>query len=392
MNEDNAILTINGGSSSLKVAVYALEDLARKRFSARVERVGREGGRLVVKEGDRSEDVAVSVPDQAAAAGLVMERLESTTELPTIAGIGHRIVHGGTRFVETTKVSATMLDELRKLSPLDPDHLPGQLALIETLERAFPDVTQYACFDTAFHRNMLPAARVVPIPRRYQARGVRRYGFHGLSYTYLLQELARIAGPEEARGRIVLAHLGAGSSLAAVREGRPLDTSMGFTPASGLVMGTRSGDIDPGLVGYLALAEGLAPDRLCRMLNEESGLLGLSETTADVRDLLARRETDPRAAEAIDVYGYHARRWLGGFAATLGGLDTLVFTGGIGENSPEIRGAICQGLEFLGIHLDSGRNAASAPVISTDASPVKVRVIRTDEEAVIARDVARLLR
>jgi acetate kinase len=233
-------------------------------------------------------------------------------------------------------------------------------------------------------------AQIVPIPRRFEAAGVRRYGFHGLSYEYLMEELARVAGAEEALGHVILAHLGAGASLAAVQRGQSIDTTMGFTPASGLVMGTRTGDIDPGLVRFLSRTEGMTADEFDEVVNHESGLLGVSETSSDVRDLLARQNADVRAAEAIELFCYHAKKWIGAFAAALGGLDTLVFAGGIGENAPEIRHRICAGLAFLGIALDENRNATSALLISTDQGPVKVRVIRTDEELMIAKAAARL--
>ena len=221
---------------------------------------------------------------------------------------------------------------------------------------------QVACFDTGFHRTMPRPAQIVPIPRKFWGLGIRRYGFHGLSYAYLMEELARVAGPAEARGRVVLAHLGSGASLAAVREGRCLDTTMGFTPASGLVMGTRCGDLDPGLVAFLAHAEGMTPEQFHRMVNQESGLLGVSETSADLRDLARPRETDVRAAEAIDLFCYRVKSGIGALAAVLGGLDSLVFSGGIGENSPEVRRRACEGLEFLGIALDDGRNAVGRTV------------------------------
>jgi acetate kinase len=233
-------------------------------------------------------------------------------------------------------------------------------------------------------------AQIVPIPRKYWGLGIRRYGFHGLSYAYLLEELERIAGTAEARGRVILAHLGSGASLAAVREGRCLDTTMGFTPASGLDMGTRCGDLDPSLNAFLAHAEGMTAEQFHRMANEESGLLGVSETSADVRDLLARREADVRAAEAIDLFCYRAKKEIGAYSAVLDGLDCLVFSGGIGENSPEIRRRICAGLDFLGIVLDDGRNDSGEPRISADSSPTCVRVIRTDEETMIAREAIRL--
>ena len=245
-----------------------------------------------------------------------------------------------------------------------------------------------ACFDTAFHHDLPRVAQIIAIPRRYEAAGVRRYGFHGLSYAYLMEELARVAGPEAARGRVILAHLGSGASLAAVRDGRCIETTMGLTPTSGLVMGTRCGDIDPGLVRFLMRAEGLTIDQFHDLVNHESGLLGVSETSADLRDLLARQDDDVRAAEAVELFCYRAKTWLGALAAALGGLDTLVFAGGIGENSPEARRRICDGLEFLGIALDERRNAANAPIISTEDGRVAVRVIPTDEESLIARAAA----
>jgi acetate kinase len=227
-------------------------------------------------------------------------------------------------------------------------------------------------------------ATQLPIPRRYAAKGVQRYGFHGLSYTFLMRELARLGDPAAARGRVILAHLGSGASLAAVRDGRCIDTSMGFTPTAGLVMGTRSGDLDPGLVSYLALTEAMNARQFQTMVNHESGLLGISESSADVRDLLAREPNDPRAAEALALFCYQAKKWIGSFAAALGGVDTLVFAGGIGENASPVRKRICEGLNFLGIEIDDGANGRHAERISTDTGSVAVRVIRTDEESVIA--------
>ena len=263
--------------------------------------------------------------------------------------------------------------------------------MIEALRRRHPALPQVACFDTAFHRSMPRVAKILPIPRRLQADGVERYGFHGLSYAFLMEELERVAGAGAALGKVVLAHLGNGASLAAVRDGKGIDTSMGFTPAAGVPMSTRSGDLDPGLVWYLAKTEQMTAQQFHRMINHESGLLGISETSSDLRDLLDRESGDIRAAEAVAVFCYQVRKWIGAFAAALGGLETLVFSGGIGENSSVVRLRICEGLGFLGIQLDEIRNAASEPVISTDAGRVKVRVIHTDEDMVIARAVFRVL-
>jgi len=231
-------------------------------------------------------------------------------------------------------------------------------------------------------------ARLLPIPRRYAKAGVRRYGFHGLSYSYLMRELERLAGHAAANGRVILAHLGNGASMAAVREGRSVDTTMAFTPAAGLVMSTRSGDLDPGVVAYLARTEGMTAEQFYHMVHAESGLLGVSETSSDMRDLLEREETDPRAAEAVALFCYQAKKWIGALTAALGGLDTLVFSGGIGERSPVIRARICEGLEYLGIQIDPTRNRACAPVITLDDSKVTTRVIPTDEETLIAHTVA----
>jgi acetate kinase len=289
-------------------------------------------------------------------------------------------------------VTAPLLDELKHIIPFDPEHLPRELELIEAVRRRHPKLPQAVCFDTAFHRSMPRVATQLPIPRRYAAKGVQRYGFHGLSYTFLMQELARLGDPAAARGRVILAHLGGGASLAAVRDGRCIDTSMGFTPTAGLVMGTRSGDLDPGLMSYLARSDAMNALQFQTMVNHESGLLGISQSSADVRDLLDREAGDPRAAEALALFCYQAKKWIGSFAAALGGLDTLVFAGGIGENAAPVRQRICEGLEYLGIRIDESANRRHAPRISADSGyPVTVRVIRTDEESVIAAESIRLM-
>jgi acetate kinase len=278
--------------------------------------------------------------------------------------------------------------ELRRISPLALEHLPPAISLLEVMLEHFPDLPQILCFDTAFHSRMPRVAKILPIPRKYQEQGVQRYGFHGLSYEYLIAELARLAGEKAARGRVILAHFGNGASLAAVKDGVGVDTSMGFTPAAGIVMGRRTGDIDPGLVWFLARTTGMTPDAFHKMTNQESGMLGVSGGVSnDMRDLLSREKTDDRCADAVNLFCYEAKKRIGSYAAAIGGLDTLVFAGGIGENAPEIRRRVCEGLEFLGITLEPSRNASRAPIISTDSSRVSVRVIPTDEEIVIARAV-----
>jgi acetate kinase len=284
-----------------------------------------------------------------------------------------------------------MVKELHQLRPFDPEHLPEEILLTEAFFHRFPNLVQVACFDTAFHHDLPRVAQQFPIPRRYEALGVRRYGFHGLSYAFLMEELARIAGPEAARGRVVLAHLGNGASLAAVHEGKPVDTSMGLTPTGGIPMSTRSGDLDPGLVWYLERTEKITAKKFNEMVNFESGLLGISETSSDMQDLLGRETTDVRAAEAVALFCYQVKKTVGAYAAALGGLDTLVFAGGIGENAPKIRARVCEGLGFLGVELEETRNAQSAALISPDSGRVAVHVIRTDEEYMIAKLVCRVL-
>jgi acetate kinase len=286
-------------------------------------------------------------------------------------------------------ITKEMVDELRQLTPFDPEHLPEEIQLTEAFHRRFPDLPQVACFDTAFHHNLPRVAQMLPIPRRYETQGVRRYGFHGLSYEFLMGELARLVGAEAAQGRVILAHLGNGASLAAVHGGKSIDTSMSFTPTAGVPMSTRSGDLDPGLVSYLARTETMSAKQFNEMVNFQSGLLGISETSCDMHDLLECETQDVRAAEAVALFCYQVKKWIGAFAAALGGLDTLVFAGGIGENAPIIRARICDGLAFLGIELEEKRNVENGDVISSVASRVVVRVIHTDEELMIAHLVLR---
>jgi acetate kinase len=386
-----AILTINGGSSSVKFALFAVASPLARIMTGKFDRIGSPDAELSATAADRGPPRRrrIALPDHGACIAPLVELVTETGV--AVQAIGHRVVHGGPRLHAPQRVTPALLVELRRLAPFAPAHEAAELALIEACGREYRDVPQVACFDTAFHAHLPRVAQLLAIPRRYAARDVRRYGFHGISYEYLLHELARSAGAEAARGRVILAHLGNGASMAAVRDGRCIDTTMGFTPAAGLVMGTRSGDIDPGLVAYLARTDGVTAEQFDHLVNAESGLLGLSETSSDVRDLLARADADPRAAEALAVFCYAARKWIGALSAALGGLDTLVFAGGIGEHAAPIRAGICDGLAYLGIELDAARNGAYAPVISTDASRVTVRIIPTDEEQMIARATVALL-
>ena len=386
------VLALNGGSSSIKFALYAASDKPESLLSGKVERIGRPQPVLVIQEtGKKPQTESIEAADHGTAAAVLMNWLKEHLGAASIHGVGHRVVHGGQRYREPQRVTAELLDALRGLSPYDPEHLPSEIRLMEVFGEGYPDLPQVACFDTAFHRDMQRVACILPIPRSFEAKGVQRYGFHGLSYAYLMEELARVAGTVAAAGRLILAHLGNGASLAAVRAGRCVDTSMGFTPTAGLPMSTRSGDLDPGLVWYLAQSEQMTAEQFHQMVNHRSGLLGVSEISPDMRDLLAREDEDVRAKEAVALFCYQAKKWIGAFAAALGGLDTLVFAGGIGENAPVVRERICAGLGFLGIQLDQTRNEANEGLISTDNSTISVRVIRTDEEIIIARAVCRLL-
>ncbi|HUI06427.1 MAG TPA: acetate/propionate family kinase [Verrucomicrobiae bacterium] len=388
-----SILTINGGSSSIKFALFVAGRSLRRILAGQIERIGLANAVLSVNGENESDNFTkpLEASNHTAAVNALMDWLEERVGHGALRAVGHRVVHGGPKYSAPQRVTHEMVEYLRTLSPFDPDHLPEEIELTEAVFRRFPDLPQIACFDTAFHHDLPRVAQLLPIPRRYAAQGVRRYGFHGLSYAFLMEELARVAGPKAARGRMILAHLGNGASLAAVRDGRPIDTSMAFTPTAGFPMSTRSGDLDPGLMWYLARAEQMSAKQFNKMVNHESGLLGVSETSSDMRDLLEREARDKRAAEAVAMFCYHVKKWIGAFAAALDGLDTLVFAGGIGEHAPVVRARICDGLGFLGIEFDEKQNAANADVISGETSPVTVRVMQTDEELMIAKIVIQLV-
>jgi len=384
------ILTINGGSSSVKFALYGVGKRLERGLHGKVDRIGLSGTNLTFNDptGKQQESRNLAAPDHKSAVNSLIDWLEAQKSFQSVRAVGHRVVHG-MQHTAPELVTQALLDELHRIRPYDPEHLPREIELIEVFRERHPKLPQLACFDTAFHHTMPRVARLLPIPRRYEAKGVQRYGFHGLSYAYLMEELARLGDPAATTGRVILAHLGNGASMAAVRDGKSIDTSMGFTPTAGLVMSTRSGDLDPGLAPYLARTEQIGTTQFYTMVNHQSGLLGVSETSSDMRDLLDHETHDVRAAEAVALFCYQAKKWIGSFTAALGGLDTLVFAGGIGENAPLVRARICEGLSCLGIELNESRNAETAGVISTDVSRVTVRVIRTDEELMIARSVLR---
>jgi acetate kinase len=387
---DGNILTVNAGSSTIKFAIFSGTEL-QTLLRGKVDRIGLPGTTLFYSDltTGRQSSRAMEAGDRRSAGAFLVDWLEKRGCLAGISAIGNRVVFG-MDFSEPQIVSETLLGRLREFVIYDPDHLPCEIELIETIAAAHPEIPQLVCFDTMFHRSLPAVARLLPIPRRYAQQGVVRYGFHGLSYAFLMEELARIAGAPAARGRVILAHLGSGASLTAARNGESVDTTMSFTPAAGIPMATRPGDLDPGVIAYLLRKERLSPAQCNNLVNHESGLLGLSETSGDIRDLLEREPEDSRAAEAVSVFCYAIRKSIGALAAALGGLDTVVFAGGIGENAAVIRSRVCCDLGFLGIEIDDQANESNTARISAKTSRVAVFVIKTNEELMIARSVAKM--
>jgi acetate kinase len=389
------ILTINGGSSTIKFAAFRLESQPVRILAGEVERIGSSDAAFAAGELPEGENYRfpVRARDHREAAHRLMAWLAGWTGQHRFEAIGHRIVHGGANLDKHQQITPGVMEELRRAQPLDLSHLPREIALIEASSERFNDVVQIACLDTAFTRELPRVAQLLPIPRRYYEAGIRRLGFHGLSYAYLMEELRHVAG-RAALGRVILAHLGSGASMTAMLRGAPVDTTMAFTPASGLMMATRPGDLDPGLLIHLMRTERLTPEQMDELVSHRCGLIAISESTADVRELTALRESDPKANEALELFCYQVKKWIGAYTAVLGGVDTVVFSGGIGERSPHLRARICEGLECLGIRLSSELNtkcAGTATVISAPDSAAVVRVLPTDEELMIARIVFGLI-
>ena len=386
------ILAINSGSSSIKFALYRIDGPLERILYGKVDRIGLKGTSLDFNNLTKKKkgNLRIEISDHKSVANFLMDWLEKQIDFSLISGVGHRVVFG-MKHTEPELITQKLLDELHRIIPYDSDHLPSEIELINVFSQRYPNLKQIACFDTAFHSKMPRVAKLLPIPRRFDDIGIQRYGFHGLSYAYLIEKLARVAGKKVGKGRVILAHLGNGASIAAVFKSKSIDTSMGFTPAGGLVMGSRPGDLDPGIAWYMMKSENLTPEQFNNLINHESGLLGISETSSDMRDLLAKESDDIRAAEAVALFCYQAKKWIGAFAATLGGLDTIVFAGGIGENCPVVRSRICEGLGFLGISLDAKQNRKNTQIISKEKESVAVYVIHTDEEWMIAKTVGRVL-
>ncbi len=388
MSSVQYILCINSGSSSLKYALYRMahEDETLLAQGA-VERIGLEGGSAWVRTGIRSSPVERNrdFPDHRNAVREAFDQLQKLC-LASPTAVGHRVVHGGASHFEAAKVDENLVAELKGICGYAPLHLPAEIDGIEAVAGNFPGLPQVACFDTAFHRRMPNVAQRFPLEQVFWLQGLRRYGFHGLSYEYVLDAL----GPH-AMGRVIIAHLGSGASLAAVYDRHPVDTTMGFTPTGGFMMGTRSGDLDPGVILYLMHEKEYSSRQVEDLVNRKAGLLGVSGITPDMKTLLALMGKDARAAAAVEMFCYQVRKHIGSLAAALGGLDTLVFTGGIGERAAPVRSAICGSLAHLGITLDEGRNATNADLISTPSGACEVRIVRTNEDLMIARQTFALL-
>ena len=389
MTVDSAILVINCGSSSVKFALFdPVWDDPRRIWQGAVERIGFDAGRFTVID---TQGVVVvyetlQVTDHDAALDLLLSWVDGQASGPGLTGVGHRVVHGGADCDCPLFVTPALQDRLEHLTPLAPLHLPHNLAGIKAVGLRRPDLPQIACFDPAFHDGLPRVAQLTGLPRRFDEDGIRRYGFHGLSYEYVIDEIRRRRGDRAASARIVAAHLGNGASMAAIKGGRSIETSMSFSTLAGLPMGTRPGDLDPGILLYLLEEKKITPGDLQQVLYHQSGLLGRSGLSRNMADLLARQDL-PEAAEAVEFFCHHARRHLAGLTASLGGLDRLVFTGGVGANSPEIRARICQGLGYLGLEIDADRNLRQESLISADDSAVMIEAFMTDEELVIARHV-----
>jgi len=374
------ILCLNGGSSSLKFAVYRLSELAEERvISGAVEGIGQSAGKAWLRSGDKAlQEESGKFADYRAAVKVMFGALHRQG-VERLAAAGHRIVHGGPKFIKPQLIDENLKAGLKELIPFAPLHLPSQIAMIDGIAAHFPNLPQVACFDTAFHHGMPELAQRFPLPQKLWEQGIRRYGFHGLSYEYVVGKL----GAELGR-RAIIAHLGNGASMVALKNGFPLDTSMGLTPTGGFMMGTRSGDLDPGVLIHL-LKAGYSADQLEELVDHQTGLLGVSGQTSDMKSLLQKSQTDDAARIAVQMFAYQVRKFIGAYAAVLNGLDTLVFTGGIGERAAEIRADICFGLEYLGVALDTAANTRNAEVVSLPASKCTIRVVQTDEDLMIAR-------
>lgn len=389
--ESENIVTVNAGSSSIKLAVFSRSEMLRL-LDISVSNVGSPAARLRVARPGVSETTDdVQIADFTTASRLLLEALNKEVSPSSIGAIGHRLVHGGGKYGDPIATNSIPETDWEFLSRLDPIHAPLARQLAEQCIQYYPGAFQVACFDTAFFHDLPLAAKVLPIPKKYYEVGVRRYGFHGLAYTSLLSTFRERAGEVAVNGRVILVHLGSGASVTATLQGNPIDTTMGFTPSSGIAMSTRSGDLDPSVYGFLHRQNGMSGDEFDHMVNFESGLLGVSGITGDMYSLLQKEAENEDAALAVELFVRDVKKAIGSYAALLGGVDSLIFSGGIGEQSAPIRSRICQGLEFLGIHIDEIANQNGAFLISSDNSSVGVHVVVADEARVIAEQTRKIM-
>lgn len=394
--EDQKILTVNAGSSSIKLDIFfvdATSNDVNRLLELSITGIGQTSAKLIIQQKSKdTQTQEIAVEDHATATEIMTNLLYESGSMHNIVGIGHRIVHGGPKYSKPTHINEEFINYLESYTNFDPEHIPAALKLIRAFQQRIPNVPQIACFDTAFFHNLPRVAQLLTFPSKYQSEGLRRYGFHGLSYTSLGSSFRELAGEDTANGRVVYAHLGSGASLAAVHKGNPVDTTMSFTPASGIIMSTRSGDVDPGISWYLQQEHGVGPEEYKKMVNFESGLLGVSGLSADMYTLIQSEETNTHAADAVELFVYQVKKTIGSFSAVLGGLDSLVFSGGIGEQSSILRKRICDGLEYLSIEIDQVRNDHHETLISSDNSGIGVHVLQTNEAKVIFEQVMGIIK
>ena len=381
------ILTINSGSSSIKFSIYDFQATESLVIVGELSRIGLKSGDFIVKDkiGSVLHENKSNYSSHESAFKVLFDWLQNSGFDKNIKAIGHRILNGGSQFFRPQIITTSLNDELAKLSSIDLEHLPQEIKGINFVSQYYPDKTQVACFDTAFHHDMPKVAKLYALPRNWYDEGVLRYGFHGLSYEYVNDEFNRLEQSDANKKNVIIAHLGNGASMAAVKKGKGVDTTMGFSPTGGLVMSTRSGDLDPGVMYYLLHEKKMTPTEVFNMLNKKSGLLGVSGISSDMKDLLQVQNESEFANEAISLFCYQVKKYLGAFVAVLGGLDTLIFTGGIGENAIAIRSKICEDMDFFGLKLDPSLNSQNARLISSELSKAKIRIICTNEELMIAR-------
>lgn len=389
MRKDDCILTINAGSSSIRFAQYTKQNELQQNFSGKIEGIGLKNAIFTINQNNDKSEKAIDASNFHNATISLIDWFEKQAWFNNVKAIGHRIVYG-IKHTQAEIIMDDLLKELNSITGYDPDHLPAEIDIIQTIQKKHSQLIQVACFDTAFHTTIPPVAKTFAIPKKYYDEGIQRYGFHGISYCYLMQEL-RKQNEAEANRKIILAHLGSGASIAAVKAGKCLDTSMGFTPADGIVMSTRSGDLDPGVAWYL-MQQGMDANAFNDLINHQSGLLGISGLSADMKVLLQHEKDNKDAALAIDIFCYQIKKYIGAYTAALGGLDTLIFTGGIGENASVIRSRICAGFGYAGISLNEDKNSKNERLISDKKSKIKVYVIPTNEELMMAHFVDNILK